>query len=105
MREGMAEAFAGRYNATELDDIAAFLRTPAGSKFGSGFMELAVDPHYLGRMQSMMPKLIEAMPTIMKEPTAALAKLPKPKAYKDLSEADRTRLAELLGVDPKKMKP
>lgn len=105
MREGMAEAFAARYNAAELDAILAFLRTPEGAKFGAGFMELAADPHYLGRVQSMMPKLIEAMPTIMKGPADALAKLPKPRAYKDLSAAERNRLAELLGVDPKKMKP
>ncbi|MBT2187594.1 DUF2059 domain-containing protein [Sphingobium nicotianae] len=105
MREGMAEAFAGRYSAAELDNILAFLRTPTGSKFGSGFMELAADPHYISRVQAMMPKLIAAMPTIMKEPADALAKLPKPRAYKDLSQAERNRLAELLGIDPKKMKP
>lgn len=105
MREGMAEAFAGRYNAAELDSILAFMQTPAGAKFGAGFMELAADPHYLGRVQGMMPKLIEAMPTILKGSADALAKLPKPKSYKDLSAAERSRLAELLGVDPKKMKP
>ena len=105
MREGMAEAFAGRYNSAELDDIQAFLRTPTGAKFGSGFMELAADPHYMKRVQAMMPRLIEEMPTIMKASTDALAKLPKPKAYKDLTPTERNRLAELLGIDPKKMKP
>jgi hypothetical protein len=45
------------------------------------------------------------MPTIMKGPADAIAKLPKPRSYKDLSAAERNRLAELLGVDPKKMKP
>lgn len=105
MREGMAEAFAARYDTTELDSILAFLKTPAGAKFGAGFMQLATDPHYIGRVQAMMPKLIEAMPAIMKGPADALAKLPKPRSYKDLSAAERSRLAELLGVDPKKMKP
>ena len=105
MREGMAEAFAGRYTAPELDEINAFLHTPTGAKFGSGFMMLATDPHYIGKMQTIVPKMMEAMPSIMKETSAALAKLPKPRKYEDLSKAERDRLAELLGADPKKMKP
>jgi len=104
MREGMAEAFAGRYTATELDEISGFLATPAGAKFGSGFMLLATDPHYMSRMQAIMPKMMEAMPSIMRESSAALAELPKPRKYDELSKAERARLADLLGVDPKKMK-
>lgn len=105
MREGMAEAFAGRYNAAELNDINAFLKTPTGAKFGSGFMMLGTDPHYMNRMQIIMPKMVEAMPSLMQESSAALEKLPKARKYKELSKAERTRLAEILGIDPKKMKP
>lgn len=104
-REGMAEAFATRYDARELDEIAAFVRTPTGAKFGGGFMLLATDPHYLGRMQAMMPKLMQAMPTIMQGSIAAMEKLPKARKYADLSSAERARLAELLGTDPKATKP
>lgn len=104
MREGMAEAFAGRYSAAELDKIGAFLETPTGKKFGSGFMLLATDPHYIGRMQAIMPQMMKAMPSIMKTSSEAMAKLPKPKKYGDLSKKDRDRLAELIGIDPKKMK-
>jgi hypothetical protein len=102
MREGMAEAFAYRYNAAELDQIAAFLKTPIGAKFGAGFMELAADPHYLGRMQKIMPEMIQAMPDIMKSSAAALDKLPKPRTYNDLTKAERDRLTALLGADAKK---
>ena len=105
MREGMAEAFASRYSSTELDQIGAFMKTPAGARFGSGFMELATDPHYLGKVQSMMPALMQAMPDIMKDSQAQLAKLPKPRAYKDLTPAERERLETLLGADRKKVAP
>ena len=105
MREGMAEAFASRYSSTELDQIGAFMRTPAGARFGGGFMELATDPHYLGKVQSMMPALMQAMPDIMKGSQAQLAKLPKPRSYKDLTPAERERLETLLGADRKKVAP
>ncbi|PZU09399.1 MAG: hypothetical protein DI606_13910 [Sphingobium sp.] len=105
MREGMAEAFASRYSSTELDQIGAFMRTPAGARFGGGFMELATDPHYLGKVQSMMPALMQAMPDIMKDSQAQLAKLPKPRSYKDLTPAERERLETLLGADRKKVAP
>ncbi len=103
MREGMAEAFASRYTAAELDQIGAFMRTPAGARFGGGFMELATDPHYIGKVTSMMPALMQAMPDIMKESQAQLAKLPKPRSYKDLTPAERQRLETLLGADAKKV--
>ncbi|AEG49578.1 Protein of unknown function DUF2059 [Sphingobium chlorophenolicum L-1] len=102
MREGMAEAFAHRYNAVELDQISAFLKTPVGAKFGAGFMELATDPHYIGRMQKIMPDMMRAMPEIMKSSADELAKLPKPRTYNDLTKAERERLTALLGADAKK---
>ncbi len=102
MRTGMAEAFASRYDAAELDHIAAFLATPAGAKFGAGFMQLATDPHYLGRMQKIMPDMMRAMPEILQSSKAEMAKLPKPRSYKDLSKAERDRLTALLGADAEK---
>ena len=102
MRAGMAEAFAYRYNANELDQIAAFLKTPTGAKFGEGFMQLATDPHYIGRMQKIMPDMMKAMPEIMQSSQAELAKLPKPRTYKDLTKAERDRLTALLGADTQK---
>jgi hypothetical protein len=104
MREGMAEAFAGRYSMAELDQIGTFLNTPTGAKFGAGFMELAADPHYIGRLQKIMPEMMQAMPQIMKSSADALAKLPKPQTYNDLTKAERDRLTALLGPDAKTAK-
>lgn len=96
IREGMAEAFSIRYSNQELDQINAFLATPTGSRFGSGFMELASDPAYLKRMQTMMPRIIDAMPAIMKQVTEAVASLPPARTWKQLSKDEKTRLEELL---------
>lgn len=103
MREGMAEAFASRYDAAELDQINAFMKTPAGAKFGSGFMELALDPHYIGKVQAMMPAMMQALPEIMKKSTAQMEALPKPRTYNDLTPAERKRLEALIGADAKKV--
>jgi hypothetical protein len=81
------------------------MKTPAGAKFLGGFMELATDPHYISKVQAIMPALMQAMPEIMKDSQAQLAKLPKPRAYKDLTPAERQRLQALLGADPKKVAP
>lgn len=102
MREGMAEAFAYRYSAAELDQISVFLKTPVGAKFGAGFMELATDSHYIGRLQKIMPEMMRAMPEIMKSSAEELAKLPKPRTYNDLTKAERERLTALLGADARK---
>ncbi|AUW60089.1 hypothetical protein C1T17_04995 [Sphingobium sp. SCG-1] len=103
MREGMAEAFASRYDAAELDQINAFMKTPAGAKFGSGFMELATDPHYIGKVQTMIPAMMQAMPEIMKKSMAQMEALPKPRTYNDLTPAERKRLEALIGADAKKV--
>lgn len=103
MCEGMAEAFASRYDAAELDQINAFMKTPVGAKFGSGFMELATDPHYIGKVQTIMPAMMQAMPEIMKKSTAQMEALPKPRTYNDLTPAERKRLEALIGADAKKV--
>jgi hypothetical protein len=103
MREGMAEAFASRYNAAELGEISAFMKTPTGAKFGSGFMELAADPHYLGKVQAMIPEMMRAMPEILQKSVTEMGTLPKPRTYKDLTPAERQRLEALIGLDSKKV--
>jgi hypothetical protein len=51
-----------------------------------------------------MPKIMEAMPTLIAKSVKAMDALPKAKTYKDLTREERARLAALLGVDPKDMK-
>ena len=43
------------------------------------------------------------MPALIAQATKATERLPKPKTFKDLTPAERTKLANLLGVAPDKL--
>ena len=47
-------------------------------------------------------QMLQAMPEILKSSEAELAKLPKPRTYDQLSQAERDRLVTLIGADPAK---
>ena len=104
MREGMAEAYAGHFDAAQLAQINAFFATPTGSAFAGQQMTIMTDPAIMKRMQAMFPLIMKQMPVMMKKVEAATASLPKPKKEADLTEADRQKLAALLGVTPDKLK-
>jgi hypothetical protein len=103
MREGLAEAYAVHFTSAQLADIDHFFNTPSGNAFAAQNMTIATDPAVMQKMQAFMPKLFEAMPAIMQKVMAATAGLPKPKTAKDLSAADREKLAKLLGIDTEKL--
>ena len=46
----------------------------------------------------MMPAMMKQMPAITQKLKQAMAGLPEPRKPEDLSPAEKTRLAELLGV-------
>ncbi len=96
-REGYAEAMARRFDPGQLLAIEAFFKTSAGAAFAASFLTLQTDPAFLARTQAMVPRLMQAMPAIMAKVTAATAGLPKPREYKDLTEAERDDLRRLLG--------
>lgn len=97
MRAGMAEAYARRFNAQQLAELDAFLSTPTGSAYASEQMTLMMDPAIMSRMQGMLPKLVEAMPTIMAKAKQATAGLPEPKKPSDLTPAEQRKLESLFG--------
>jgi hypothetical protein len=51
----------------------------------------------------MMPALMEEIPRLEGKLEQAAADLPDPKKSEDLNEADRARLADLLGVPVEKI--
>jgi uncharacterized protein YycO len=67
-------------------------------------MMLSADPAVMSRMQNMMPKIMQQMPAMLNAMQEATKDLPKRKQYKDLTPAERAKLASLLGLDPKTMK-
>ena len=104
IREGLAEAYATRFDAAQLTELDAFFATPTGGRYASESMLVYTDPAMLSRMQAMMPEMMKAMPDIMEKIVKASEALPKPKTIKQLSQAERQRLADLLGVSPTKLK-
>ena len=104
MREGLATAYATHFSSAQLADIDHFFNTPSGGAFASQNMMIAADPAVMQRMQAFMPKLMEAMPGIMQKASQATANLPKAKTPETLTDADRAKLAQLLGVSPDKLK-
>lgn len=103
MRDGLAQAYAKRFTATELADLNRFFATPTGSAFASDYMMLMMDPAVMNKMMEFVPTLTKEMPAMVQKMTAATADLPKPRSYKDLTAAERKRLADLLGVPESQM--
>lgn len=99
IREGMAEAYAKRFTRDELIDINAFFDTSTGGKFAAQSTLVMTDPAVVGRMQSILPEMLKLMPTIIGKAVKQFEKLPQPRKFADLSEAERAKLASILGVD------
>lgn len=104
LREGLAASLDHRFTAPQLQDLKLFFATPTGSTFASQQMLLFMDPAVMGKMQTAVPKIMQAMPQILNEAAKVNAGLPKAKTYKDSTPAERGRLAKLLGIDEAKLK-
>ena len=104
LREGLAESYAGHFTTAQLGELNAFFSTPTGSAYAAQQLTMMNDPAVMARMQKIMPMIIKQMPTIAARVQAATASLPKPKTAADLTDADRAKLAQLLGVSPDKLK-
>lgn len=104
VRVALARAYARRFDVAQLTDLDTFFRTPTGALYAHESMAIYMDPELLEEMQSLTPELLDAMPAILKQAEAATASLPKPRRIADLSDADRRKLAALLGVKPVDLK-
>lgn len=91
-RAGLTESLARRFDAQQLGEIDRFFATPAGSAYASQSMLLYVDPAMMARVQSLMPKIMQAMPGIIQKVTAATAALPAPRDAKTMTPADKAKL-------------
>ncbi len=98
MREGYVEYYANHYSLVQLGEINAFFATPTGSAYASQSMLIGTDPVVVGRMKTMMPKIMQMMPDIIAKATKAQeeAHLPKQRSYKDLTPTQRRQLDRLL---------
>lgn len=98
VRDGLASAYAKRYNATQLAELNTFFATPTGRAYAADSMVIFMDPDVMKKMQEFVPTMMKAMPAIVEKAKAATASLPEPRKPQDLSPPERTRLAKLLGI-------
>ena len=99
LRAGLAVSLDHRFSATQLAELRGFFATPTGNAFAAQQMLLFMDPAVMGRMQAAMPKIMAGMPQLIATAVKTNDRLPKAKKYEDLTPAERTKLAALLGVD------
>lgn len=98
VRNGLTQAYASNFTIGQLQDMNKFFTTPAGTAYASKSMMLFMDPAVTTKMQAFMPEMMKQMPAIGEQVKAATAKLPKPRAYADLTTDEKARLAALLGI-------
>jgi hypothetical protein len=78
VRTALSSIYAKKYTLAELNDIGAFFATPSGASFAGNFMSTFTDKEMMQASFGMMPKIMEAMPAIMKKVETATAHLPPP---------------------------
>jgi hypothetical protein len=101
VRDALSKIYARKYSAKELTDMNAFFATPSGSAFAGNFMATFTDKEMIDASFGMMPKLIDAMPGIMKKVEAATAHLPPvPKADTGTAAEAAGEMAEAAAANP-----
>lgn len=99
VRDGVAKAYASRFDATELAALNAFFASPVGAKYASQSLVINTDPQVISGMMQSIPSLLEQLPTLIETFESAEAGLPEPRGFDDLTPFEKRRAAELLGVE------
>jgi hypothetical protein len=97
MRKAMTEAYAITFTDQELADIDAFFSTETGISYARKSFALASDPRIMAASMESLPVIMGSIGELETEMEAAVADLPEPRTFAQLSADERTRLAELLG--------
>ena len=104
LREGLARAYASRFTAAELADLNTFFATPSGQKYAAESLVIFSDPQVMGASMKAMPMIMGSMGEWVKEIEEATGNLRAPRTYADLSAAERSRLAGLVGLSENELK-
>jgi hypothetical protein len=102
MAEAMATAYARHFDLIQLTDIARFFDTPGGATFAAENMSLGNDPAITELNARMLAYVGERTPAMVQEMIAAQAPLPQPREFSQLNQAERLRIADLIGITPEK---
>lgn len=99
IREAMARAYARDFTLDQLNEILRFLETPTGTLYAKRSLAIFMDREVVAEMTAMMPEIMKEMPAIMEAIQKRVAELPPARKIEELSDEERQRLADLLGVD------
>ncbi|MGG2005340.1 DUF2059 domain-containing protein [Novosphingobium resinovorum] len=55
IRDGLASAYAGRFDAKQLQEMNAFFATPTGKAYAADSYIIMMSPEVMNRMQALMP--------------------------------------------------
>lgn len=98
MREGLARAYARKFDVAQLDELNRFFSTPTGARYAHESMLIYMDPEVMTELQGAMPEIMKQMPRMVKAMEKATKDLPPPRKAQDLTEADKKKIADLLGL-------
>ena len=96
-RSGLSRAFASRFTQAEMDGLMVFFGTPLGAKYAREAILVQYDPQMMTMMEEMGPAMAEVLPAFMTSMVGLSAQYPDARKFGDLSEAERARVAGLLG--------
>ncbi|PNU02186.1 DUF2059 domain-containing protein [Novosphingobium guangzhouense] len=103
IRDGLASAYAGRFDTKQLQEMNAFFATPTGRAYAADSYIIMMSPEVMNKMQALMPRLMKEMPAIVEKVKASTANLPAPRKYAELKSAEKDKLAGLLGISRKEL--
>lgn len=98
IRDGLAHAYAAKFDVKQLGELNTFFATPTGSEYAADSYMIMMSPEVMDKMQAFMPKMMKQMPAIVEKVKTATEDLPPPRKYADLSDAEKAELADLLGI-------
>lgn len=99
VRDGLAKAYASRFETNELAALNAFFATPVGAKYAAQSLVINTDPQVISGMMQSIPTLLQELPVLLESIEEAETGLPEPRRYDDLTPSEQRRASELLGVN------
>jgi hypothetical protein len=102
-REGLGRAFARRFDEAEMRELLTFFATPLGAKFAAQSFLVQYDPQIMGFMDAMGPAAAKLVPEMTEEFEAIEAEFGGSRDFSELSAAERTRAARLIGKSEREL--
>lgn len=103
LRDGLAHAYARRFSEAQLAEMNAFFATPTGKVYAAESHLMFATPEMMERVQAFAPAILQQMPDMIATMEEASEQLPPVRRPEDLTEEERARLAELLGLEEEEL--